>query len=135
MIQEPRVNQSQAAECYRGVLICREGYGYKILSLMIDLYTPDERSYVVNRLGEIGIVEDPEHLPSCLPLAAMEVYHFLVTDGTEITLTIKGRAGVRQAYYTIHSDRVEVHSSLLKVYVIKGGGSVVTSVRSTEHEQ
>jgi hypothetical protein len=134
--QETQINQSES-EGYRGVLVYREGYGYKILSLIIDLYAPDERSYVVSRLGEIGLVEEAEHLPACIPLAAIEVYNFLVTDGTEITLTVKSRqAGVRQARYTIHSDRVEVHSSLLKVYVIKAKGDMRAShFHSMENKQ
>ena len=106
---------------YRGVLLYRQGYGYQVLTMIIDLYHIEEQCYVVSRLGEFDITEEADHIPSCLPLAAVEVYHILVTDGTEITLTIKGRAGRHQARYIIHSDSVEEHSPFLRLHMIKAG--------------
>src|SRR5579885_3048843 len=90
--QQFKVNQGQKpVEGYRGVLIYKQEYGYKLLTIMIDLCTPDEQSRVVSHFGEIDLVENANEIPACLPLTAIDVYHFAVTDGAEIELTIKNR--------------------------------------------
>ena len=48
--QQLAVNQGQKlVEGYRGALVYRQEYGYKLITMMIDLYTPDERSCVISK--------------------------------------------------------------------------------------
>src|SRR5438105_1067162 len=117
--QEPQINQKeQSKEGYRGVLIYRQERGHRQLTLMVDLNTIDEQSCVVSRLGEIDLVEEAEHIPACLPVIGIDVYHFEVTDGTEIELTITDQAREYQARYTVQSNGIEEHLSLLRLHVI-----------------
>ena len=49
------VNQGQKPiEGYRGALIYRQEYGYMLITMMIDLRTPDERSNVTPDVITIG---------------------------------------------------------------------------------
>ncbi len=116
---------------YRGALVYRQEYGYKLLTLMIDLRTPDEQSRVVSRLGEIDLVEEAEHIPACLPLAAIDVYHFAVIDGTEIELTIRDQEVMYTARYTVVPTGIEEHPSFLWLDIVASSESRCLSVQST----
>ncbi len=49
--QQLAINQRQKPiEGYRGALIYRQEYGYKLITMMIDLRTPDERSNVTSHV-------------------------------------------------------------------------------------
>jgi hypothetical protein len=88
--QTPKSNQGQKpVEGYRGALVYRQEYGYKLITTMIDLCTLDERSSVISRLDDLPITEEAEHLPADLPLTAIDLYRFLATNGMEIELTIR----------------------------------------------
>ncbi len=115
--QELQVNLNKQP-LYRGMLIYRKEYGYSLLTLIVDLYTPTEQSSVTSNLGAIDLVEECNCLPSCLPLAAVDIYHFAVTEGTEITVTVTDRAEEHQARYTIHANGIEEHPSSLRLHVI-----------------
>src|SRR6266568_8791838 len=108
MLHQEAKTEKLIAE-YRGALIYRQEYGYKLLTLMIDLRTPDEQSCVVSRLGEIDLVEEAEQIPACLPLTAIDVYHFAVTDGTEIELTIRSLEAMYTARFTVVPTGIEEH--------------------------
>jgi hypothetical protein len=116
---------------YRGVLIYRQEYGYKLLTMMIDLRTPSEQSYVVSRLGEIDLVEEAKQIPACLPLTAIDVYHFAVTDGTEIKLTIKNEGIMYTARYSVLPTEIEEHFSFLWLDIVASSESRRLLVQST----
>ena len=112
--QQGAFNQSQKSiERYRGALIYRQEYRYKLVTMMINLRTPDERSSVTSRVYDLDIPEEAEHLPAGSPLAAIDLYHFPVTDGMEIKLTIRSQAGTDTACYIVKTTGVEEHSSFL----------------------
>lgn len=118
--QQIAINQSQKpVEGYRGALVYRQEYGYKMITMLIDPYTLDERSSVSSRVYDLDIPEEVEHLPAGSPLAAIDLYHFPATNGTEIELTIRNRAGEHKARYTVAADGVEEHSSFLWLDVLK----------------
>jgi hypothetical protein len=122
--QKPGANQ-RPAEGYRGTLVYQQEYGYKFITIIIDLRTPDEQSMVRTRAYDLDITEEADHIPStCPPLAAIDVYDFPAVDGTEIMLTVKGQAGERRARYTIHPAGVEEHSSFLWLDIIRSDESV-----------
>ena len=114
--QQGAFNQSQKSiEGYRGALIYRQEYGYKLVTMMIDLRTPDERS----RVYDLDIPEEAEHLPAGSPLTAIDLYRFPVTDGMEIELTIRSQAGEDTAHYIVNATGVEECSSFPWLGVIK----------------
>lgn len=117
MIDQELQTNLEKEPLYRGVLVYRNEYGYRLLTLMVDLYTPDEQSCVTSSLGEVELVEEVDCLPSCLPLAGIDIYHFAVVEGTEITLTITDHAEEHQARYTIHANGVEEHPSSFRLHV------------------
>src|SRR5947209_2722059 len=93
------INERQKPiEGYRGTLIYRQEYGYKLVTMMIDLRTPDERSSVTSRAYDFDIPEEAECLPAGSPLTAVDLYRFPTTDGMDIELTIRSQAGE----YTAH---------------------------------
>jgi hypothetical protein len=62
--QQVAINQCQKPiEGYRGALVYRQEYGYKLITMMIDLRTPDERSRVTSWTYDLDIPEEAEHLP------------------------------------------------------------------------
>jgi hypothetical protein len=92
--QQVAINQCQKPiEGYRGALIYRQKYGYMLITMMIDLRTPDERSDVTSHVYDLDIPEEAEYLSAGSPLAAIDLYHFPATDGMEIKLTIRSQAG------------------------------------------
>jgi len=118
--QRVAVNQSQKPiEGYRGVLIYRQEYGYKLITVLVDLHTPDERSCVTSWAYDLDIPEEAEHLPAGSPLAAIDLYHFLATDGMEVELTIKGQGGEYTARYIVHATGIEERSSFLWLDMMK----------------
>src|SRR5262245_55529628 len=100
--QQVPINQSQKSiEVYRGTLIYRQEYGYKLVTMMIDLHTPDKRSSLTISVYDLYILEEAEYLPAGSPLAAIDLYHFPATDGMEIKLTIRSQAGIDTACYVV----------------------------------
>src|SRR6266568_2982477 len=85
--QQLAINQRQKPiEGYRGTLVYRQEYGYKLITMMIDLCTPDERSRVTSWAYDCDIPEEAAYLPTGSPLSAVDLYHFPATDGMEIEL-------------------------------------------------
>ncbi|MBO0780053.1 MAG: hypothetical protein J2P37_14615 [Ktedonobacteraceae bacterium] len=123
--QEPRSSQNEkSTEGYRGALVYHQGYGYKLITMMVNLRTPDEQSRVVSYAHDLDIREEAEHIPSAPPLATVDVYHFMVTDDTTITLTIKSQTAGYQARYTVHPHGIEENSPFLWLDIIRSGDSV-----------
>jgi hypothetical protein len=98
---------------------------------MIDLHTPDEQSRVVSRFGEIDFVEEAKQIPACLPLTAIDVYHFVVTDGAEIELTIRSGEATSAARFTVMPTGIEEQISFLWLDIIASSESHALSVQST----
>lgn len=73
MIDQELQTNLEKEPLYRGVLVYRNEYGYRLLTLMVDLYAPDEQSCVTSSLGEVELVEEVDCLPSCLPLADVDI--------------------------------------------------------------
>lgn len=118
--QQGAINQRQKPiEGYRGALVYRQEYGYKLITMRIDLRTPDERSRVTSWAYDFDIQEEAEHLPTGSPLAAIDLYHFPATDGMEIGLTIRSQAGEYTARYIVNATGIEEHSSFLWLDVMK----------------
>jgi len=118
--QQVVINQSQKPiEGYRGTLVYRQEYGYKLITMMIDLRTPDERSRVRTWAYDFDIPEEAEHLPTGSPLAAVDLYRFPATDGMEIELTIRSQAGEYTARYIVDATGIEEYSSFLWLDVMK----------------
>ena len=118
--QRVAINQSQKPiEGYRGTLVYRQEYGYKLVTMMIDLRTPDERSRVTSWAYDFDIPEEAERLTAGSPLAAVDLYRFPATDGMEIELTIRSQAGAYTARYIVDATGIEEHSSFLWLDVMK----------------
>ncbi len=123
--QRVAVNQHQKpTEGYRGVLLYQQEQGYKLITMMIDLYTPDERSRVTSYNYDIDLSEEAQHLPAGSLLAAVDLYHFPVTVGMEIELIIRSQAGEDTARYIVNATGVEERSSFLWLDVIKARDSL-----------
>ena len=118
--QQVAINQRQKPiEGYRGALVFRQEYGYKLITMMIDLRTPDERSRVTSWTYDLDIPEEAEHLPTGSPLAAVDLYHFPAPDGMEIELTIRSHEGEYTARYIVNATCIEECSAFLWLDVIK----------------
>ncbi len=118
--QELGISQStKPAVRYRGRFLCRQKYGYKLITMVVNLLTPDEQSIVTTCDCGFTFAEEPEHIPSNSPLIAIDLYHFAVTDGTEIELMIKSSQGEYRACYTICPAGVQECSPFLWLDVVK----------------
>src|SRR5260370_29105332 len=123
--QQVAINQRQKhIERCRGALIYKQEYGYKLITMMIDLRTPDERSRVTSWVYDFDILEEAEHLSAGSPLAAVDLYRFPVTDGMEIDLTISSQEGEYTARNLVTATCVEEHSSFLWLDVIRARDSL-----------
>ena len=122
--QEPGANQNEKPTAgYRGGLVYRQEYGYKLITMTVSLYT-NEQSKVVSHAYDLDITEEAEHIPSGPPLAAVDLYHFPVTDDTVITLTITSQEQKQQARYTIHSTGIEEDSPFLWLDIVRSPESI-----------
>ncbi len=119
-------NQSQkSVEGYRGALAYRQKYGYKLITMLIEPYTPDERNSVSSRVDDFDIPEEVEHLPATSSLGTVDLYHFPAIDGMEIELTIRNQAGKHKARYTVAAAGVEEHSTFVWLDVLRASDGLV----------
>jgi hypothetical protein len=122
--QQLEINQPQKPiEGYRGTLVYRQEYGYKLITMMIDLRTPDERSRVTSWAYDFDNPEEAERLPAGSPLASVDLYRFPAIDGMEIELTIRSQEGEYIAHYLVAATGVEERSSFLWLDVMKARDS------------
>jgi len=118
--QELGISQStKPTTRYRGGFICRQKYGYKLITMMVSLLTPDEQSTVTTCDCGFTFTEEPEHIPSDSPLIAIDLYHFAVTDGTEIELTMRSPWGEYRARYIVCPTDIQAYSPFLWLDVVK----------------
>ncbi len=117
-------SQSQKfAKQYRGTLVYKQEFGYKLVTMLIDLCTCDERSSVITRLGNFDLEERAEHIPASVPLIAIDFYNFPATDGTEIELTIKSQGKEQTARFIVDANGIQKQPSFLWLDVLKAGES------------
>ena len=105
--QKPGADQNEEPIMggYRGTLSYLQGRGYKIITMIVSIRARNEQSCVICRAFGHSSMKDAEHIPvGPLPV---DLYNFLVTDDTEITLTIKNPVGEQQARYIVRPDSVE----------------------------
>jgi len=113
-------------EDYRGALVYRQEYGYKLVTMIISV-APDEQSYVTTLAHHMLLAEKAEHL------RGVDLYHFAVTDGTLIQLAIKMPAGrSKEAWYTIASDEVIVHCFPFRLDIVRSEESMPFAFTSTQ---
>jgi hypothetical protein len=118
--QQLEINKRQKPiEGYWGTLVYRQVYGYKLITMMIDLRTPDERSRVTSWTYDFDIPEEAERLSAGSPLAAVDLYRFPATDGMEIELTIRSQEGEYTACYITDATGIDEHSAFLWLDVMK----------------
>ena len=96
----------QEPEDYRGSLVYTQEYGYKLVTMTVSV-APDEQSHVTSHAHHLPVSEEAEHLQ------AVDLYHFAVTDGTQIQLTLETPAGNKEAWYTVHPDDILAEPSPL----------------------
>lgn len=115
-------NQKSVTE-YRGSLVYRQEYGYKLITMLIDLCTCDEESSVLTRLDDFDLAERAEHIPASVPLIGIDFYHFPATDGTEIELTIKRQGKEYTARFLVEANGIQKQPSFLWLDIIKSSES------------
>lgn len=104
---------------YRGGFICRQEYGYKLITMIVNLLTPGEQSTVTTCDCGFTFTEEAKHISFGSLLMTVDLYHFAVTDGTEIELTVRGPQGQYRARYIVcPADRRE-HSPFLWLDLVK----------------
>jgi hypothetical protein len=108
---------NQEPEDYRGSLVYTQEYGYKMVTMMISV-TPDEQSNVTSHAYNLPVSEEAEHLQE------VDLYHFAVTDGTQIQLTIETSAGSKEAWYTVHPDTIVAEHSPIEMDIVRSDESV-----------
>jgi hypothetical protein len=92
--QQGIINQSQKpVEGYRGTLVYQQEYGYKLITLMVSLLTPDEQSRVTTCDCGFTFTEEAGRISLGSLLTAVDLYYFAVTEGTEIELTMRSPWG------------------------------------------
>ena len=114
--QEP-ADVYQEPEDYRGGLVYRQEYGYKMVTMTVSV-APDEHSYVISYAHALPLAEEIEHLQG------VDLYHFAVSDGTQIQLTIETPAGNKEAWYAVRPDAIVAEPSPIEVTLVRSEESV-----------
>jgi hypothetical protein len=131
--QEGTKQNTETTKDHRGGLIYQQEHGYKLITMIVWLRTPDEQSHVVSREENMDFTEKANYIPSGQPLslsylhiAAIDMYHFSAIDGTEIELTISFPSGERQlqAHYTVHANGIEEDSPSIQLDIVRSGESI-----------
>jgi hypothetical protein len=115
----------QGLEDYRGALIYTQMYGYKTVTMTISV-APNEQSHVTSHAYDLPVAEEAEHLPG------VDCYHFTITDGTSIQLTIETPAGSKEAWYTVHPDDIIPNHSPMEIDIIRSEESVPVEYAYTQ---
>lgn len=102
---------------YRGALIYRQENGYKMVTLTLSI-APGEQSRVTSYAHNLPVVEEAERLQ------AVDLYHFAVTDGTQLQLTIETPAGRKEAWYTVQPREIVAEPSELEVTIVYSDESI-----------
>jgi hypothetical protein len=114
--QEP-AGTYQEEEDYRGGLVYTQEYGYKTVTMTVSV-AANEQSHVTSYAYNLPISEEPEHLQG------VDLYHFVVTDGTQIQLTLETPSGDKEAWYTVHPDSIVAEHSPVAMDIVRSTESV-----------
>jgi hypothetical protein len=120
-----RSQRTKRTARYRGGFICRQKDGYKLITMMVSLLTSDEQSTVTTCDCGFTFTEEAMHIPLGSLLVAVDLYHFAVTDGTEIELTIQSPQEEYQTHYIVSSTDTQADAPFLWL-------DIITSRRSDE---
>jgi hypothetical protein len=115
----------QGLEDYRGALIYTQLSGYKTVTMTISVAT-DEQSHVTSHAYNLPVSEEAEHL------SGVDCYHFAVTDGTRIQLTIEAPVGSKEAWYTVRSGDIIPDHSPMEIDIIRSEESVPVEYAYTQ---
>jgi hypothetical protein len=107
----------QEEEDYRGGLVYTQEYGYKTVTMTVSI-APDEQSHVISHAYNLPVTEEAEHLQG------VDLYHFAVTDGTQIQLTIEAPIGNKEAWYTVRPDEIVAEPSPIEVTIVCSDESI-----------
>jgi hypothetical protein len=113
-----RSQRTKLTARYRGGFICRQEYGYKLITMIVNLLTPEEQSIVTTCDCGFTFTEEAKHIPLGSPLAAVDLYHFAVTDGTEIELTIRSPQEEYQTHYIVSPTDTQEDAPFLWLDII-----------------
>ncbi len=116
---------TQGPKDYRGGLIYRQEYGYKLVTMAVSV-APREQSHVTSYAHNLPITEEAEHIQG------VDLYHFAVTDKTEIQLTMETPAGNKEAWYTVQPDDIIAQCPPLKMDIVRSDKSVPLEYAYTE---
>src|SRR2546421_3326788 len=131
--QQGTINQNQKpVEGYRGTLVYHQKYGYKLITMIVGLLTSNEQSSVTTCDCGFTFTEEAEHIPSGPLRAAVDLYHFAVTEEAEIELTMRSSWGEDHARYLVSPTDIQEHSPFLWLDVIKSSRSDKTIRLSDE---
>jgi hypothetical protein len=108
---------NQEPEDYRGSIVYTQEYGYKTVTITVSV-TSDEQSHTTSHAYNVPLTEEAERLQG------VDLYHFSVTDGTQIQLTIDTSTGSKEAWYTVHPDTLVAEHSPIEIDIIRSDGSI-----------
>ncbi len=111
------VTSTTEPEEYRGSLVYTQEYGYKLVTMTVSV-APDEQSHVTSYAYNIPASEEAERLQG------VDLYHFAVTDETQIQLTIDTPAGTKEGWYTVQPDTILAEPSPIDMDVIRSDDSI-----------
>jgi hypothetical protein len=113
MTKQASRSDQKPIDRYRGVLIYKQEPGYKMITMMINLHTPDEQSHITIWSHDLDTLEYGKPLHVDALHTAFDLYHFRVADDADIELLIKRQEGVCEAYYMVDATGIEEYSSFL----------------------
>ncbi|MBV9228521.1 MAG: hypothetical protein JOZ18_04340 [Chloroflexi bacterium] len=102
---------------YRGSIVYTQEYEHKTVTMMISV-APDEHCHVTSHAHNLPVSEEAEHLQG------VDLYHFAVTDGTQIQLTIETPAGSTEAWYIVAPDEIVMQRSSIEMDTVCSDESV-----------
>jgi hypothetical protein len=102
---------------YRGSLVYTQEYGYKTVIMTVSV-APDEHSHVTSYADTPPVLEEAEHFQ------AVDLYHFAVTDGTRIQLTLETLTGNNEAWYAVEPHALVAEPSPIEMDILRSDESV-----------
>ncbi len=118
-----RSQRTKLTARYRGGFICRQEYGYKLITMIVNLLTPEGQSIATTCDCGFTFTEEAKHIPLGPPLTAVDLYHFAVTDGTEIELIIQSPREEYQTYYIVSLTDTQEDAPFLWLDIITSHSS------------
>jgi hypothetical protein len=102
----------QDEEDDRGSLVYTQENGDKTVTMTISVAS-DEQSHVTSHAHNLPVTEEAEHLQG------IDLYHFTVTDRTQIQLTIEAPTGTKEAWYTVRPDEIVAESFPIEITLVR----------------